>query len=58
MFKVKDKNTKQIVQVLHAYPDDLYGKTWFLIWSNGWRWRAADNFVPPNYEEEEESSKT
>jgi hypothetical protein len=29
---------------------DDYGKTWFLIWQNKWTWRAADFYVPPNYE--------
>ena len=49
MFKVRNKKTNMIVQVLDAYPDE-YGKSWFLIWeNNGWRWRPADNFVPPNY---------
>lgn len=49
MFRVKNKKTEEIIQVLDTYCDE-YGKTWFLIWVNdGWRWRAADNFVPPNY---------
>ena len=50
MFKVKNKLTNEIIQVLDAYCDE-YGGAWFLIWANdGWRWRAANNFVPPNYE--------
>ena len=49
MFKVKNKKTNEIIQVLDAYCD-AYGGSWFLIWENdGWRWRAANNFVPPNY---------
>lgn len=49
MFKVKFKKTNEILQVLDTYCDE-YGKTWFLFWLNdGWRWRAADDFVPPNY---------
>ena len=48
MFKVKNKSTGEIIQVLHAYADD-FGNTWFLIWeNNGWRWRNAKNYIPPN----------
>lgn len=49
MFRVKNRITNEIVQVLDTMCDD-YGKTWFLIWQNKWIWRAADNYVPPNYE--------
>lgn len=48
MFRVKNKATNEIVQVLDTMCDD-YGKTWFLIWQNKWVWRSADTFVPPNY---------
>ncbi len=49
MFKVKRIKTDEIVQVLSVYCDE-YGKSWFLIWDqDGWRWRAADDFCPPNY---------
>ena len=54
MFKVKDKKTKQIYQVLDTMIDDIFGVTFFLVWDNGgWRWRLAKNFIPPNYELEE-----
>ena len=50
MFKVKSRKTGEIIQVLDTHCDE-YGGAWFLIWANdGWRWRAANNFVPPNYE--------
>ena len=50
MFKVKNIKTLEIVPVLSAYCDE-YGKSWFLFWENdAWRWRPADNFVPPNCE--------
>ena len=50
MFKAKYVQTNEIMQVLDTYCDD-YGKTWFLIWSGSkWSWRAADGFVPPNYQ--------
>ena len=49
MFKAKEIKTNQIVQILDTYCDE-YGKTWFLIWENdGWRWRAASAYCPPNY---------
>lgn len=51
MFKVKNKKTSEIVQVLSVYMDPIYSKTFFFVWeNNGWRWRNADNYVPPNYE--------
>ena len=31
MFKVKNKITNEITQVLDTYCDE-YGKTWFLVW--------------------------
>ena len=55
MFKVKEIKTQKIYQVLDTYCDD-YGKAFFLIWENeGWRWRPADNFVPPNYKKLKEN---
>lgn len=49
MFKVKNIETNKIVQVLDTYLDE-WANTYFLIWENdGWRWRPARNFVPPNY---------
>lgn len=58
MFKVKDKKTGEIVIALTAMTDDLFGKTWFLLWENaGWRWRSADNYCPPNWEIEKDESK-
>ena len=54
MFKVKNTKTKEIVQVLEATTDEIFGTTFFLVWeNNGWRWRPAKNYVPPNYELEE-----
>lgn len=35
MFRVKNKTTNEIIQVLDTMCDD-YGKTWFLIWQNKW----------------------
>ena len=51
MFKVKRKDNEIIYQVLDTWFDEYFHKTYFLIWdNNGWRWRPADNFVPPGVE--------
>ena len=51
MFKVKHKETNQIYQVLDVWFDEILHQTYFLIWdNNGWRWRPARKFVPPNME--------
>ena len=51
MFKVKRRKNNEIVQVLDTTIDEVCGTTFFLIWENdGWRWRSADNYVPPNYD--------
>lgn len=51
MFKVKHKKTGNIYQVLDTAIDMTFHRTYFLIWDfGGWRWRIADNFVPPNVE--------
>ena len=54
MFKVKHKDTGKIYQVLDTYCEQPFHYTYFLVWdNNGWRWRQSNNFVPPNYNEEE-----
>ena len=51
LFKVKHKETNQIYQVLNVWFDEILHQTYFLIWdNNGWRWRPAHKFVPPNME--------
>ena len=56
MFKVKNKDTGVISTVLDVYLDNIFATTFFLIWENdGWRWRNAENYVPPNYEVKEVS---
>ena len=51
MFRVKRKKDNKIFQVLDTMIDINFGNTFFLIWENdGWRWRPANNYVPPNYE--------
>lgn len=55
MFKVKRIKDGVIVQVLDTYCDNEFGSTFFFIWENdGWRWRPANNFIPPNVEIKEE----
>ena len=55
MFKVKHKETGAISTVLDVYLDDVFTTTFFLLWENdGWRWRPAENYVPPNYQTKEE----
>ena len=51
MFNAKRIDTGKIYQILDTYFDDLFHMTYFLVWDNdGWRWRAASKFVPPNIE--------
>ena len=55
MFRVKNKKTKEIIQVLDTYFDPLYQTTYFFIWeNNGWRWRPSKNYVPPNIDLKED----
>ena len=58
MFKVKRKRDNHIFQVLDVYCEPPHHITYFLIWENdGWRWRLADNFTPPNYNEDSNEKK-
>lgn len=51
MFNVKRITDEKIFQVLDTYLDLQFQTTYFLIWENdGWRWRNAKNFIPPNIE--------
>ena len=57
MFKVKRKDNDKIYQVLDTCCDNIFHFTYFLVWDNdGWRWRPADKFVPPNYNKEEKTN--
>lgn len=54
MFKVKRKETGEVNLVLDTYCDPDFHLTYFFMWENGgWRWRPANKYVPPNWEEEE-----
>lgn len=51
MFKAKRKDTGEVFQVLDTWFDEIFHQTYFFVWDNdGWRWRPATKFVPPNYE--------
>lgn len=51
MFNVKRIKTGEILQVLDTTFDEMFHKTYFLVWeNNAWRWRDSKNFVPPNVE--------
>lgn len=55
MFNVRRRGTEEILQVLDVYMDDVSGVTFFFVWENDdWRWRPANNFVPPNYKGDRE----
>lgn len=49
MFKAKRIDTGEVQIVLSTFFDPEYHMTYFLIWQNdGWRWRPATKYVPPN----------
>lgn len=51
MFNAKRIDSGKIYQVLDVIFNDTFHTTHFLVWdNNGWRWRPADKFVPPNVE--------
>lgn len=57
MFKVKNKETKEIVTVLDVYQDNVYNSYFFFIWNtelNKWDSVSANNFVPPGVELEDD----
>lgn len=58
MFKAKRKDNNKLYQVLDTYCEPPFHFTYFLIWENdGWRWRPADKFVPPNWEGDENNNE-
>lgn len=49
MFRAKRIDTGEIQTVLSVTFDDLLTQTHFFVWDkNGWRWRPAKMYVPPN----------
>ena len=49
MFKAKRIDTGDIDVVLDTFYEPEFHQTYFLIWKNdGWRWRPAHKYVPPN----------
>jgi len=58
MFNAKRIDTGEIFQVLDTHFDELFHVTYFLVWdNNGWRWRPAYKFVPPNVEVKNDKNK-
>lgn len=51
MFKAKRIDNGKVFTVLDTFFDEMFHLTYFLVWdNNGWRWREAKMFVPPNVE--------
>ena len=49
MFKAKRIDTGEIETILAVNYYDALQQTYFLVWANnGWRWRPAHKYVPPN----------
>ena len=49
MFKAKRIDSGAIETVLAVIHDDTFHQTYFFVWANnGWRWRPAHKYVPPN----------
>lgn len=48
MFKAKRIDNGEIELVLAVNYHDTFHQTYFLIWKDGWRWRPANSYVPPN----------
>ena len=56
MFKAKRIDTGEIDTILSVNYNDTFHQTYFLIWKNGWRWRPAHKYVPPNVDPQEIAS--
>ncbi len=54
MFKAKRIDTGAIDVVLAVDYSDTWHQTYFLIWKDGWRWRPATMYIPPNVEFDKE----
>ena len=53
MFKAKRIDNGEIETVLAVDYNDTFHQTYFLVWKDGWRWRPAHKYVPPNVELED-----
>ena len=56
MFKAKRIDTGEIDTILAVNFYDGLQQTYFLIWKDGWRWRPAHKYVPPNVNPEDIAS--
>ena len=51
MFNARHKQRSIIYQILVVRFDEMYNKTYFLIWDkNKWKWIDSEEFCPPNYD--------
>lgn len=48
MFKAKRIDTGEVETILAVDYNDTFHQTYFLVWKDGWRWRPAHKYVPPN----------
>ena len=48
MFKAKRIDTGEVETILAVDYYDALQQTYFLVWKDGWRWRPAHRYVPPN----------
>ena len=55
MFNAKHKQQNKVYQVLAVRFDEMYNKTYFLIWDIfKWKWVDSLEFVPPNWQYDKE----
>lgn len=51
MFNAKHKQQNKVYQVLAVRFDEMYNKTYFLVWDVfKWKWIDSLEFVPPNWQ--------
>ena len=53
MFKAKRIDNEEIETILAVDYFDSFHQTYFLTWKDGWRWRPAHKYVPPNVNPED-----
>lgn len=53
MFKAKRIDTGEVETILAVDYYDALQQTYFLVWKDGWRWRPAHRYVPPNVNPED-----
>lgn len=49
MFKAKRIDNGEIEVILAVNFNEEFHQTYFMVWANnGWRWRPAHKYIPPN----------